>query len=861
MKFLNKDKLEVLKEVWGYDSFRENQEEAVTQILNGNKDVLFIAKTGLGKSLVFQVPSVMMSGVTIVLSPLLSLMSDQVSNAGIKGLDAATYNSTMGKKQKKIVLDQLENNELDLLYIAPESILNAEMLEFIKDKVTVNFVAVDEAHCVSSYGSDFRPKYGQIAILREFIAAPFVALTATADTKTIEDMKKTLKLGDRGHKLEEFYQDLDRHSIFYNVFPKIGNGYKQILNFMGQHKKEDTGIIYCLTKASVDDLSRFLYRQGIKAKPYHAGLSTKDKEANLAQWMNKEIQVIVATIAFGMGIDFPSVRYVIHANIPTSLEGFSQECVHPTSLITVRDGFKKVTDLKIGEEVLTVNENTLVQEYQPIVNIIKNKSSMKWCKITLTNNVEIKVTQDHEMITVNSEGGLERTEAKDLTKDSIILPSKLNYKYKKEFSEDILEGYRDFQLQAKLKLDFVNELRSKTSPKEFSKLLEYARDSDWSTIRRTSIPFKKVQNIQKYFNIPQDVLLNNIEYIRSCAGNIHKPITSVSEELMYVLGLVATDGNIKQVNSKQRGFTLRLRFFNTDPNILNAFKTCLDALGTKYTESIDVNRNNFTSIETDNKQLIQLAELAGICPGNKTYTVRALPSFFSNLDKNLLGAYVSGVIDGDGCTDKTCRISSASENLVRDLSTILNELGIYYNITKQKGYASGAVTEIKEYSYLYCVTIGTSYSRSQLKNYMSKYMVKNINCDAKNYIQEDQIKIKSLELYEEDSESYDLSILDNNNFFINGIASWNCGRASRDGLPSKSYLLYDPADSRLIKWMLKQSIKNPATLSLRLNKFAKMSQYATSKTCYRKQILNYFNQEQKEDNCNSCSNCVSVKKL
>lgn len=325
MKFLNKDKLEVLKEVWGYDSFRENQEEAVTQILNGNKDVLFIAKTGLGKSLVFQVPSVMMSGVTIVLSPLLSLMSDQVSNAGIKGLDAATYNSTMGKKQKKIVLDQLENNELDLLYIAPESILNAEMLEFIKDKVNVNFVAVDEAHCVSSYGSDFRPKYGQIAILREFIAAPFVALTATADTKTIEDMKKTLKLGDRGHKLEEFYQDLDRHSIFYNVFPKIGNGYKQILNFMGQHKKEDTGIIYCLTKASVDDLSRFLYRQGIKAKPYHAGLSSKDKETNLAQWMNKEIQVIVATIAFGMGIDFPSVRYVIHANIPTSLEGFSQE--------------------------------------------------------------------------------------------------------------------------------------------------------------------------------------------------------------------------------------------------------------------------------------------------------------------------------------------------------------------------------------------------------------------------------------------------------------------------------------------------------------------------------------------------------
>ena len=325
MKFLENNKFEVLQEVWGYEDFRENQSEAIDSILEQDKDVLFIAKTGLGKSLVFQLPSLMLPGVTVVISPLLSLMSDQVSNADVKGINAATYNSTLGKKQKRIVLNQLENNELDLLYIAPESILNTELLEFFRDKVNVNFIAIDEAHCTSAYGHDFRPKYKQISLLREFISAPFVALTATADSKTINDVIEILKLGKSDYELSDFYQNLDRPSIFYNVLPKIGNGYKQVLSFINQHEKHDTGIIYCLTKASVDDLSKFLYRQGYKAKAYHAGIANKEREKVLDSWMKDEVDIIVATIAFGMGIDYPSVRYVIHLNIPTSLEGYVQE--------------------------------------------------------------------------------------------------------------------------------------------------------------------------------------------------------------------------------------------------------------------------------------------------------------------------------------------------------------------------------------------------------------------------------------------------------------------------------------------------------------------------------------------------------
>lgn len=325
MKFLENNKFEVLQKVWGYEDFRENQSEAIDSILEQDKDVLFIAKTGLGKSLVFQLPSLMLPGVTIVISPLLSLMSDQVSNADVKGINAATYNSTLGKKQKRIVLNQLENNELDLLYIAPESILNTELLEFFRDKVNVNFIAIDEAHCTSAYGHDFRPKYKQISLLREFISAPFVALTATADSKTINDVIEILKLGNSNYELSDFYQNLDRPSIFYNVLPKIGNGYKQVISFINQHEKNDTGIIYCLTKASVDDLSKFLYRQGFKAKAYHAGINNKERDKVLDSWMKDEVDIIVATIAFGMGIDYPSVRYVIHLNIPTSLEGYVQE--------------------------------------------------------------------------------------------------------------------------------------------------------------------------------------------------------------------------------------------------------------------------------------------------------------------------------------------------------------------------------------------------------------------------------------------------------------------------------------------------------------------------------------------------------
>lgn len=325
MDYKNSTPAKVLKSVWGYEEFRENQLEAIESILEQNKDILYIARTSAGKSLVFQLPSLMLDGVAIIISPLLSLMEDQVQATLAKNIRAATYNSTIGVKKKRLIKEQLKKNELDLLYIAPESLLSGTFMNFLMDEVKVSFITFDEAHCISTYGSDFRPKYKEVRIIRDLLNKPVICLTATADKVTKDDIKTVLSLGEKGFELKEYYQNLDRPSIFYEVYPKIGNGFKQVKSFIDSHKSKASGIIYCSTRKSTEELAGFLFRQGYKVKPYHAGLKKSEKEATLTEFLNNDINIVVATIAFGMGIDKPDVRYVIHHSIPSTLEGFSQE--------------------------------------------------------------------------------------------------------------------------------------------------------------------------------------------------------------------------------------------------------------------------------------------------------------------------------------------------------------------------------------------------------------------------------------------------------------------------------------------------------------------------------------------------------
>lgn len=324
MDYINQNPKDILKAIWNYDDFRENQAEAIDKIISLDTDILYIAKTGSGKSLVYQLPILAMEGMALIVSPLISLMGDQVKALKDKGIRAEEYNSTKGARTKKAIELKVRNGEVDLLYAAPETILNPTFIEFLINEGNIKYLVLDEAHTISSYGNDFRPRYKDIKVLREVLNVPCIALTATADLNTEKDIVETLKLGNKGFKFLELRQHLDRPSIFYNAALKKVNAKKQIIDILSEFDKNETGIIYCTTVKACEDLASFLYRQGYKAKPYYSKLKTEQKESVLNDWLDNKLNIVVATSAFGMGIDHPSVRYVICYNMPSSIEDLLQ---------------------------------------------------------------------------------------------------------------------------------------------------------------------------------------------------------------------------------------------------------------------------------------------------------------------------------------------------------------------------------------------------------------------------------------------------------------------------------------------------------------------------------------------------------
>ena len=308
----------VLKQVWGYDSFRPLQQEIIEALLR-NEDALVILPTGGGKSLCFQLPALVRPGITIVVSPLISLMKDQVDTLKEMGVSAQLLNSSLTEKEARAVLSQLHNDELKLLYMAPERLMLESMLTRLQTIPVAQFI-IDEAHCVSQWGHDFRPEYRALHVLRQvFPDVPIAAFTATATPDVNADIKVQLGLKNP----QEFSATVDRPNLTYRVFTRSGVK-KQIIPLLERHKNEP-GIIYCLSRKNVDDLSTFLNEQGYKNLPYHAGMNDKDRRENQMRFAREEIDIIVATVAFGMGIDRSNIRYVIHASMPQSLEHYQQE--------------------------------------------------------------------------------------------------------------------------------------------------------------------------------------------------------------------------------------------------------------------------------------------------------------------------------------------------------------------------------------------------------------------------------------------------------------------------------------------------------------------------------------------------------
>lgn len=307
---------DTLKQNFGFEKFRPNQEKIINTILSG-QDTLAIMPTGGGKSICFQLPALLFPGITIVISPLIALMKDQVDSLKTNGIQACYINSSQSNEEQLLNLQNLNENKIKLLYVAPESL---SYLENAFTQLTISLIAIDEAHCISSWGHDFRPAYTNLGYLKNrFPSTPILALTATADKATRKDISTQLNL--KNAKL--FISSFDRKNLSLEVRPALDR-VKQIIDFINK-KPTESGIIYCLSRKTTEELSEKLQKVGINAKAYHAGLDNAVRSKTQDDFINDDCQVVCATIAFGMGIDKSNVRWVIHYNLPKNIEGYYQE--------------------------------------------------------------------------------------------------------------------------------------------------------------------------------------------------------------------------------------------------------------------------------------------------------------------------------------------------------------------------------------------------------------------------------------------------------------------------------------------------------------------------------------------------------
>ena len=340
--------LDVLQQTFGYSSFRGEQAAIIDHVLSGG-DALVIMPTGGGKSLCFQLPAILSNGIGLVISPLIALMEDQVSSLRENGVNAAFLNSSLSADEARTVYRELSCGETKLLYLSPERLLLEGTLEYLKE-LPISLIAVDEAHCVSQWGHDFRPEYLGLAVLGEaFPGIPRMALTATADDTTQRDIINRLQLTNA----RIFVSSFDRPNIKLQVVPKK-NPKQQLLSFIRSQQPDSAGIVYCMSRKKVEEISAWLNEQGATALPYHAGLSKELRSKNLFRFIREEGIVMVATIAFGMGIDKSNVRFVFHFNLPKTIEAYYQEIGR-----SGRDGEPATAQLLYGLEDVVLSRRLI----------------------------------------------------------------------------------------------------------------------------------------------------------------------------------------------------------------------------------------------------------------------------------------------------------------------------------------------------------------------------------------------------------------------------------------------------------------------------------------------------------------------
>lgn len=365
---------EALEKYFGYSSFRPLQEEIISDILT-KKDVFVLMPTGGGKSLCYQLPSLMQKGTTVVISPLISLMKDQVDALIQNGVRAEFLNSSLSTREQQEVIERLTRSEITLLYIAPERLAQNDFLMLLK-KIGVSLFAIDEAHCISQWGHDFRPEYRKLRILKKlFPQIPIIALTATATVKVTEDIIENLSLFE-----PKVYQaSFNRPNLSY-YSQKRQQGHLQVITYIRNHTDE-SGIIYCQTRKKVDELTGILQREGINVLPYHAGLTDEERKNHQEQFIRDDVNIIVATVAFGMGINKPNVRYVIHFGLSKNLEQYYQETGRagrdglPSECLLLYSFADKITIEYFIRQIIDTQEQKVARLHlQQVINFVTSNT-------------------------------------------------------------------------------------------------------------------------------------------------------------------------------------------------------------------------------------------------------------------------------------------------------------------------------------------------------------------------------------------------------------------------------------------------------------------------------------------------------
>lgn len=317
---MNQDALDILNKVFGYKEFRAPQDKIISDLIDG-KNLSVIMPTGGGKSMCYQIPSMVREGVGVIISPLIALMDDQVQGLKQNGIKAHFINSTLSVDEKRIIKEDIENNNADVLYVSPELLLSNAFYGWIKN-IKIALFAIDEAHCVSQWGHDFRREYLKLNCLAiDFPDIPRIALTATANEITRNEILSNLSIEKENQHIAGF----DRSNISYHIESKGDDEKDQLLNYIRRNHSDETGIVYCISRKKTEEVAKYLRKRGLNAYHYHAGLTTDEKSERLRLFLNEDNIIIVATIAFGMGIDKPNVRFVCHVDIPSSIEAYYQE--------------------------------------------------------------------------------------------------------------------------------------------------------------------------------------------------------------------------------------------------------------------------------------------------------------------------------------------------------------------------------------------------------------------------------------------------------------------------------------------------------------------------------------------------------